>query len=313
LRKFPPFYFVTILANKDLRKQNFMETTIAAALREATQIFENTRVSEPRRQANLLLGFALDKDLTFLIAHSDEILSDTEWENFFELIERRAAGEPTQYILGKQEFYGLDFEVNENVLIPRPETEFIVEIALEILAKQENKFFCDVGTGSGCIPVAILKNLPEAIGYASDISPSALAVARRNAAKHSVVERLTLLESDVFSGFDNLQSAIRNPQFEVIVSNPPYIPQSDSAMLQREVKDFEPHTALFGGTDGLEIVRRLLTDAPKYLQAKGYLLFEIGFTQSEAVKEMLVETVWQLLEVRADLQGIPRIVVLQKR
>lgn len=287
-----------------------MKNTIAEALREATVIFTEAHVFEPRRDANLLLRFALDRDLTFLIAHNDTVLEENEREKFLALVRRRAAGEPTQYIVGKQEFYGLEFEVNEKVLIPRPETEFLVEIALEKLAKQENNLFCDVGTGSGCIPVAILKNLEDVQGYALDISSSALEVAQRNAEKHGVLERLTFLESDVFN---TLKSEIWNLKFSTIVSNPPYIPQTDSAMLQREVKDFEPHTALFGGADGLEIVRRLLADAPKYLEEKGYLMFEIGFTQSEAIREILDETVWQLLEIRADLQGIPRVVVLQKR
>lgn len=276
---------------------------IADALRRATQFLKEN--ADARRDAALLLGFVLNRDRAFLIANDDCNLSGEEIERFFELIERRASGEPIQYITGRQEFFGLEFEVNENVLIPRPETEILVEAAIEILREKENPYFCDVGTGSGCIPISILANLENAKAVAVDISSDALAVAKKNAEKHQVSERIEFYESDVFAVF-------QNPKFDLIVSNPPYIPNKDLPDLPREVREHEPHVALFGGALGTEIVERLLNDAPEFLIEKGYLLFEIGFAQSDEVRALIDPNVWQLREILPDLQGIPRIVVLQR-
>jgi len=276
---------------------------IADALRRAAEILNEN--ADARRDAALLLGFVLNRDRAFLIANDDCDLSDEEIERFFELIERRALGEPIQYITGRQEFFGLEFEVNENVLIPRPETEILVEAAIEILREKENPYFCDVGTGSGCIPISILANLENAKAVAVDISSGALAVARKNAEKHRVAERIEFYESDVLAVF-------KNPKFDLIVSNPPYIPNKDLSVLPREVREHEPHAALFGGDVGTEIITQLLMDAPKFLIENSYLMFEIGFAQGEAVRAMVDPNVWQLREILPDLQGIPRIVVLQR-
>ncbi|HEX8399480.1 MAG TPA: peptide chain release factor N(5)-glutamine methyltransferase [Pyrinomonadaceae bacterium] len=276
---------------------------IADALRQAAEILKEN--ADARRDAALLLGFVLNRDRAFLIANDDRDLSDEEIVRFFDLIERRDSGEPIQYITGRQEFFGLEFEVNENVLIPRPETEILVEAAIEILREKENPYFCDVGTGSGCIPISILANLENAKAVAVDISSGALAVARKNAEKHRVAERIEFYESDVFAVF-------QNPKFDLIVSNPPYIPNKDLPVLPREVREHEPHAALFGGAVGTEIITRLLTDAPKFLIENSYLMFEIGFAQSDEVGAMIDPTVWQLREILPDLQGIPRIVVLQR-
>ncbi|HZH34750.1 MAG TPA: peptide chain release factor N(5)-glutamine methyltransferase [Pyrinomonadaceae bacterium] len=285
---------------------------IADALDEAVKFLSENRIAEPRRDANLLLGFVLNRDRAFLIAHNEDSLPGETSELFFNLISRRAKGEPIQYLTGKQEFFGLEFEVSTDVLIPRPETEILVEAALEILKGKENPYICDVGTGSGCIPISLLKNLENASAVALDISPEAIKVAERNAEKHGVSDRIEFYESDVFAVFSNPQIAIRNPQFEVIVSNPPYIPNKDLPGLPREVRAFEPHTALFGGVTGLEIVRKLLNGAPRFLCENGFLLFEIGYTQGEAVRRMIDPEIWRLRDVLDDLQGIPRIVVLQR-
>lgn len=285
---------------------------IREALGTSARILNENSVSDARRDAALLLGFVLNRDRTFLIANDDYNLNEDEIRRFFEIIERRSAGEPIQYITGRQEFFGLEFEVNENVLIPRPETEILVEVAIEILREKPNKTFCDVGTGSGCIPVSILRNMENAKAIALDISRKALEVARQNALKNKVIERISFYESDVFSAFENKQIVIDDPRFSLIVSNPPYIPNKDLADLQREVRDYEPHTALFGGETGTEIVARLLADAPKYLEKNGFMLLEIGFMQSEAVRAIIDEKVWRLMEIKDDLQGIPRIVVLQR-
>jgi release factor glutamine methyltransferase len=285
--------------------------TIADALKKATEILSDNRIADARRDAALLLGFVLNRDRAFLIANDDSSLSDEETTRFFKTIERRAFGEPVQYVTGRQEFFGLEFEVNKNVLIPRPETEILVEAAIEILREKQNPLVCDVGTGSGCIPISILANLENAKAAAIDISPNALAVARKNAEKHRVADRIKFYESDVFERFKNLKSQISNLKFDVIVSNPPYVPNGDLPDLPREVREFEPHFALFGGDVGNEIVARLLADAPQFLENDGFMLFEIGFGQSETIKEMIDEKVWRLIEILDDLAGIPRIVVLQ--
>jgi len=282
---------------------------IADALRRAAEFLKEN--ADARRDAALLLGFVLNRERAFLIANDDRDLSDEEIERFFELIERRALGEPIQYIIGRQEFFGLEFEVNEDVLIPRPETEILVEAAIEILREKENPYFCDVGTGSGCIPISILANLENAKAVAVDISSDALAIARKNAEKHQVAEKIEFYESDVFAVFSNLKSKIQNPKFDLIVSNPPYIPNKDLPDLPREVRENEPHIALFGGDAGTEIVARLLADAPKYLENDGWLMFEIGFTQGDAVRAMINEKFWRLIKIKDDLAGIPRIVILQ--
>ena len=190
------------------------------------------------------------------------------------------------------------------MLIPRPETEIIVETTRELLQDAARPFVADIGAGSGCVVISLLNELPNAYAVATDISPAALRVARRNAERHSVIDRLTLLESDCFSA---LKPA---GQFSLIASNPPYVSDNERDAMQREVF-YEPHAALFAGPDGLAVIRRLLRDAPLFLQRDGYLVFEIGFGQHEAVKNLIDREAWKLLEIREDLQGIPRTVVLQ--
>lgn len=295
-----------------------MRITIAQALATAAERLRAKQIDNARHDAQLLLQKVLARDLTFLIAHDREVLSESQSAEFDNFVRRRADGEPLQYITGAQEFYGLAFEVNENVLIPRPETELLVEAAIEILRARTEQTFCDVGTGSGCVAVAVAKNLPAAIGVCLDISLAALKVAARNAENNRVAERLKFIESDVFAALKNQKSKIKdqssktkNQKFSVIISNPPYIPATDAAVLQREVVGFEPHAALFGGADGLDIVRKLLKDATAFLTANGFLLFEIGFGQSSDVREIIDQNVWRLVEIRPDLQGIPRTVIVQ--
>jgi release factor glutamine methyltransferase len=272
---------------------------ISEILREATAILQDAGVAEPRREAASLLAFALEKDKTFLIAHSEYKLSPEEKTRFQSFLDRRAAGEPLQYITGRQEFYGLDFWVTKDVLIPRPETELIVEAAVEILLPLENPSFCEVGTGSGCISVSILHVVKNASATGLDISERALEITRKNAEKHGVDERLNLKKSDVFS-------ALRDEKFDLIVSNPPYVSLGEIAGLQREVRDFEPHIALTDGGSGLAIIEKIIEDAPVFLRPKGFLLMEIGFTQSPKVAAMPGAEIWQTPEFLPDLQGIPR-------
>jgi len=284
-------------------------TTIAEAILQGTNKLRKAGVAEARREAGSLLANLLERDRTFIIGHAENAITSDHAEVFVRLVEERARGKPLQYITGRQEFFGLDFEVTPDVLIPRPETELLVETALRLLTNPE-ALICEVGTGSGCVAVTLLHERTNARGVAIDISAAAIEVAKRNAAKHDVSARLEFLVSDCFAEV--------NPDalFDVIVSNPPYIPAGDLEGLQTEVRDHEPHLALEGGADGLSIIRRLLIDAGAYLKPGGYLLLEIGFDQSEAVKALTASMVdagsWRLLGIYPDLQGIPRTVALEK-
>ncbi len=275
--------------------------TISEILKSAGEVLQSSGISQPRREAASLLAFAVQKDKTFLIAHPEYQLTETEEERFGEFLRRRASREPFQYITEKQEFYGLDFEVTKDVLIPRPETEIIVENAIDILRCREKSEFCEVGVGTGCISVAILHNVKTARAIGLDISEQALEVARKNAETHRVSERLKLEISDVFE-------SLRDEEFDLIVSNPPYVPSEDVKTLQTEVRWFEPLSALTDGKDGFSIVEKIIDDAPKFLKQNGFLLMEIGFNQSNKVREMFSPKIWQKVEFLPDLQGIPRMV-----
>jgi release factor glutamine methyltransferase len=281
-----------------------MELSIAEALFEATQILRTAGVPESRREAGSLLAHVIQKDRTFLISHAEEKLEPHTVHEFRDVVERRAAGEPLQYITGYQDFYGRSFRVTPDVLIPRPETELLVEAALGLM---HGSRFCDVGTGSGCIAVTLLCERPDSRAVGLDLSPAALAVARENAGAQRVDQRIEFLVSDCF---DALPENTR--PFDLIVSNPPYVAADVVAGLQREVKDHEPMVALTPGPDGLSIIRRLITQAPQFLQKDGHLLLEIGFDQGETVRELVEGSKFKLLETRPDLQGIPRIVILRR-
>jgi len=280
--------------------------SIAEALKEASRSLDGAGVPEARRDASSLLSFVLGRDRTFLISHAEDVVDDDSVDRLREFVERRAAGEPLQYITGAQDFYGREFRVTPDVLIPRPETELLVEAALEV-TKADSPFICDVGTGSGCIAVTLLCELAGARAVAVDKSAAALEIAKLNAAKQSVTDRAVFVVSDCFDALD-----AREYQFDLIVSNPPYVSESALEGLQREVRDHEPRVALSPGPDGLSVIRRLLTEAPAYLKPNGHLLMEIGFDQGEAVRSLVDDSVWSLQEVRPDLQRIPRIVVLEK-
>jgi len=278
--------------------------SIAEALREASRILDGAGVPEARREAGSLLSFVLGKDRTFLISHAEDRIDEDFLERLREFVQRRAAGEPLQYITGIEDFYGREFRVTPDVLIPRPETELLVEAALEI---NDGAFICDVGTGSGCIAITLLCEISNARAVAVDKSQAALEIAKLNAEKQAVSDRAVFVVSDCFAALDASEY-----QFDLIVSNPPYVSHSALAGLQREVRDHEPIAALSPGPDGLTVIRRLLTEAPAYLKPNGYMLIEIGFDQSEAVRTLINEGVWSLLELRPDLQSIPRIVVLKR-
>ena len=283
-----------------------MNISISNAILEGAQVLRAAGVAEARRESGSLLAHAIGRDRTFVVTHADGPLETEAIETFRKLIERRAAGEPLQYLTGHQEFFKLDFEVTPDVLIPRPGTELIVEIALELLKDDPDGFIGDIGTGSGCVVISLLHELRDAHAIATDISAAALCVAQRNADRHGVTERLTVIESDCFSKVDADRS------FSLIASNPPYIRDDEMETLQREV-GHEPRTALAAGPDGLDIVRRLLREAAPFLRPGGHFVFEIGFGQNATVEQLINRHVWELTETRPDLQGIARAVVLRKK
>ncbi|MBA2495431.1 MAG: peptide chain release factor N(5)-glutamine methyltransferase [Acidobacteria bacterium] len=272
---------------------------ITETLKQAAEVLQASGIQEPRREANSLLAFALQKDKTYLIARSEHKLSTEEEKRFQEFLQRRAKREPFQYITGKQEFYGLDFTITKDVLIPRPETELIVENAIKLLPK--NGKFCEVGIGSGCISTAILHEVKTASAIGLDISENALKIALKNTQQHKVFKRLQLKISNVFE-------VLKSEKFDLIVSNPPYVPSAEIETLPAEVRCFEPITALTDGKDGLSIIKKIINDAPKFLKPRGFLLIEIGFNQADKVKSFFSSNIWQKIEVLPDLQGIPRIV-----
>ncbi len=279
---------------------------VSRILADATRLLAANGVNEPRLQAASLLAFALGRDRTFLIAHPEFEPASDEALRFSGLLSRRANREPYQYIVGCQEFYGLDFEVTSDVLIPRPETEILVENAIARLCKIESPRFCEIGVGSGCILVSVLKNVESASAFGVDISENVLTIAAKNAEKHRVANRLELRVSDIYS-------AIPTARFDAILSNPPYVPVGDIASLQPEVGSFEPHTALTDGGDGLSLIRRVINGAPDFLASGGFLMIEIGFGQSESVGLMLGCEIWQSVEVVDDLEGIPRTTIAIRR
>lgn len=285
------------------------ELTIRRALAEGADVLHAGGVASARRDAGLLLMHVMGRDRAYLLTHDDERLALETLTRFRRSVARRSSGEPLQYITGRQEFYGLEFEVTPDVLIPRPETELLVEAALELLRDSSAPLICDVGTGSGCIPIALLRERGDARAHALDISARALGVAARNAERHGVAERLTLIPSDCFDALR--MDEHKDTRFRMIVSNPPYVAERDIVVLQREVRDHEPHVALTPGGDGLGLIQRLITESPDFLAPGGHLLLEIGFDQHEAVAELIDPRVWTLLDIRPDLQGIPRTVKLR--
>lgn len=277
---------------------------ISENLKIAAQILQASGIGEARREAVSLLAFALRKDKTFLVAHSEYELSEEEENHFQNFLQRRARREPLQYITGRQEFYKLDFEVTTDVLIPRPETELIVENAVKILREKETSLFCEIGAGSGCISISILNEVKNSRAIGLDISARAMEIAERNARRHNVSERIELKISDVFANLEN-------EKFDLIVSNPPYVPLREIETLQAEVRNFEPLNALTDQRDGFSIIEKIVKTSPRFLKTGGFLLMEIGFNQSEKGSQMFSPEKWRFIEILPDLQGIPRMIKAQ--
>ena len=324
---------------------------VRTALKEGIAQLREADVPSFTLAAELLLLHVLNRNRTWLYAHPEEVIADADAQRFFELLARRAAGEPTQHLTGKQEFWGLEFEVTPDVLIPRPETEHLIEVALDRLALRELRAgrpqksageglqIADIGTGSGCIAIALAKELPAANFLATDISPAALAVAKRNAQRHAVSDRIDFREANLLSpvgaqqvapqpgkipnsapesGFH--ESRLNSPlatrysplSFDLIASNPPYIGLREAPSLPREVRDHEPHPALFGGEEGYEFYAGLIAQSAQHLKPGGILVLELGHNSLPAVQPLLDTEDWTNVGVTNDLAGIPRVLAAQK-
>jgi release factor glutamine methyltransferase len=268
--------------------------TILTALLQGTKLLEEEAISAPRLTAEVLLTHALQRERSYLYAHPEEELGEIAWIHYGRYLHERLKGKPTQYITGRQEFYGRDFRVTSDVLIPRPETEHVVEAALTRI--QPRDVVVDVGTGSGAIAITLALETAAHV-FATDISTAALGVARTNVQQLSA--HVELIACD-------LAGALSDGSLNVLVSNPPYVPQTDQPNLQREVRDYEPHVALFGGPSGLEIYERLIADAARVLRPHGWLLLELGYNSLDPVRAML-EHGWTDIDLIADLAGLPRV------
>lgn len=256
----------------------------------------------PRLDAEILLAHARSCPRIQLYTSYDAPLTDAQRSTMRDLVKRRAAAEPVAYLVGHREFFGLDFRVTKDVLIPRPDTETLVVEAIEQLKPQAQPRVLDLGTGSGCIAISLAVNCPTARVTAIDISPTAITIATENAKLHSVSERIRFLLGDLFA-------PLGNERFELIASNPPYIASAEIETLMPEVRLHEPRSALDGGSDGLNIIRRLVADAPTHLVSGGTLLIEISGEQAEAVTQLLVSNGhYEAISVVRDLAKQPRVV-----
>jgi release factor glutamine methyltransferase len=292
--------------------------SLFAALRDGIAQLEREKVPSAGLAAELLLMHVIARDRAWIYAHPETELDPAQREKYFSLIARRASGEPTQHLTGHQEFWGLDFEVTRDVLIPRPETEHVIEVSLERLGvkneigspRRHEKFrIADVGTGSGCIAVALAHELPSASIVATDISAAALEVARRNAARHGVSDRIEFTECNLLDKFfhQSLVTSHRSPHFDLIVSNPPYIGLWEESELAREVREHEPAAALYGGETGTEIYAPLISQAAALLKPGGLVVLELGHTSAVHVSKLLASSEWAGVVITNDLAGIPRV------
>jgi release factor glutamine methyltransferase len=298
------------------------------ALISAITRFAADHVPSPRMNAELLLMFTLNCDRAYLYAHPERELTADEQTNYERTLAERSRGVPAQYITGHQEFWGMDLIVTPAVLIPRPETEHVIETVLELQKPggtqqgsglssrisagrpeargrklQADVRILDVGTGSGCIALALAKELPQAEIHATDISPAALEIARANAARHQLENRIQFHESDLLRGLP------ANP-FDLVVSNPPYVGESEADQVQLEVRKFEPRNAVFAGPTGTEVIARLIPQANAALKPGGWLVIEISSAIAQSVKRLLRD--WREVRLSPDLQSIPRVARARK-
>jgi release factor glutamine methyltransferase len=277
------------------------------SLSKAVACLTAENVPSPRLSAELLLMFTLSSDRAYLFAHPERKLSTEEESRYEAALAERVRGVPAQYITGHQEFWGMDLIVTPAVLIPRPETEHVIETVLELCSAEvrspKSKVrIVDVGTGSGCIALALAKELPHAEIHATDISPGALEIARANAARHQLDRRIHFRQADLLGGLKR--------DFDFVVSNPPYVGDSEEDQVQLEVRKFEPRNAVFAGPKGTEVIARLIPQARQRLRPGGWLIMEISGTIAEEVRKLLEG--WEEVAIKPDLQSIPRVVQARK-
>jgi len=270
------------------------------ALATAIAHLTSSNVPSPRLNAELLLMFVLNCDRAYLFAHPERELTTDESARYNTALAERSRGVPAQYITAHQEFWGMDLIVTPAVLIPRPETEHLIETVLILQGPKDR--IVDVGTGSGAIALALAKELPQAEIHATDISAAALEVARANAARHQFESRIQFHQTDLLDGL--------TPPFDIVVSNPPYVGESEEDHVQLEVRKFEPRSAVFAGPIGTEVIARLIPQAQARLRPGGWLLLEVSGTIIDPVRDLLFG--WNEVEVTRDLQSIPRVVRARK-
>jgi release factor glutamine methyltransferase len=275
---------------------------LKSALAAATVRLTEAGVGSPRLNAEILLMFTLGVDRAYLFAHPERQLSDDEKARYENALGQREQGIPSQYITGHQEFWGMDFLVSPGVLVPRPETEHLIETVLPLARKLKRARIVDVGTGSGCIALALAHELPDAEIHATEISAAALEVASANASRLQLQKRVCFHEMDLLQNF-NANS------FDMVVSNPPYVGESEEDQVQLEVRKFEPRNAVFAGPTGIETIERLIPQAHDALRNDGWLIMEISGTIAENVKSLLEG--WCEVGILPDLQGVPRVAVAQ--
>ena len=286
-------------------------TSYSELYRGAVDTLTQAGISNARHEALWILEYALG--VTSLQFHTNpEAPLDAETcRKAVALFQRRASREPLQYVLGTQEFFGLNFTVRPEVLIPRPETELLVEEMIALLGSDTRPVILDVGTGSGCLAISLAVNLPQAVMIASDKSVAALRIARLNAMRHGVLQRILWVAGDLLA---HLLSGNLAGKVTAIIANLPYISHVEWDHLSPDVKDFEPRLALDGGPDGLDMYRRLLDEAPGIVSSEGFMVMEVGIGQAEILcQEPAVTNAFQIVKVRPDSQGIPRVVVVQRR
>ena len=280
--------------------------TIGSIIKWTEQYFQDKGVDSPRLDAEVLLSHVLQKERIYLYIHFDEPLEAAELAAFREMVKKRVQRIPVAYIVGAREFMGLRFAVSPAVLIPRPDTEILVEAVIERLKDKSQIKFVDIGTGSGAIVLSLLHYLPLACAVAVDISQDALAVATENAETLLVKDRVDFYQGDIYA-------PLAAEKFDTIVSNPPYIPNADIAELEPEVKEFEPYGALAGGLDGLDFYRRLIADGSDRLKDGGFMAFEVGINQAQAVAALAESMpIFEKAEILKDYAGIERVVILYK-
>jgi len=288
------------------------EWTIKRLLNWVTDFLTQKAVDSPRLSAELLISYVLDLKRIELYTNFDRLVSKPQLDQLHQLVKRAGENEPVAYLTGKCEFYSLELAVTRDCLIPRQETELLVERAIEFLRGRPGKqLVCDLCTGSGCIAVAIAKNVTDADFFAADISDAALQVAIQNSQKHSVAERIKFLHGDLF---EPLIPQMDKCRFDLVVCNPPYVTSSEYETLERNVKDYEPADALLGGADGLDIYRKICELAEQFLKPDSALMFEIGYTQGKNLMELLEQTkLFTDIVIEKDLQNNDRIIIAHRK